>query len=255
MSQNKHKDEDEKERSATIGFVTKVSAQYCDKFPLRASIQAIPGLGSSLDTMLGGLGAKWKYERLEDFVSKLSERLSQLEKLGKLTKIEPSEPLFDFMMQTFDKVIQSRSEKKRERFANLVVNQVVSECDWDEAETACRLIADLSDIHIRIIDIAIKAPVYKDVSGWCGVITVEDKSAVPRFFKDKVIYLQDILPSLTEMYISMMCVELLSKSLLSNEGIKYTDTIGQGLYSATDLAKWLMDWISDPGEKNKANIG
>ena len=135
-----------------------------------------------------------------------------------------------------------------------MVNQVVNQRDWDEAETASRLIADISEIHIRILDVAIKAPVYRDVSNLPGVITVEDRSAVPRFFKDKVIYLQDILPGLTDMYISMICVELLSKNLLSNEGIKYTDTIGQGLYSATDLAKWLMDWISEVGETNKADI-
>lgn len=233
------------------GFITKASAQYCDKFPVRAAIQAIPGLGSSLDTMLGGLGAKWQYKRLEHFIDELNYRLSRLEVSGNLTSIEPGEPLFDFMMQTFDQVIRVRSEEKRKRFANLVANQVVNQCDWDEAETACRLIGDISDIHIRILDVAIKAPVYKDVFNWRGVITVEDKSAVPRFFKDKVIYLQDILPSLTDMYINMMCVELLSKSLLFNEGIKYTDTLGQRFYSATDLAKWLMGWISEPAVKNK----
>jgi len=190
MKENNIENEKNKIGPNKAGFITKVSAQYCDKFPIRAAIQAIPGIGSSLDTMLAGLGAKWQYERLEDFVSKLNEKLNRAEQSGKLGSVEPSEAWFDFMMQTFDRVIKTRSEEKRMRFANLVAKQVVNQCDWDQAETACRLIGELSDIHIRILDVAIKAPVYKDVSGR-GVITVEDKSAVPQFFKDKVINLRD----------------------------------------------------------------
>lgn len=73
------------------GFITKASAYYCDKFALRAVIQAIPKLGSSLDTMLAGLGAKWQYERLEDFIYKLNERLSRLEQLPlRLTRYKGS---------------------------------------------------------------------------------------------------------------------------------------------------------------------
>jgi hypothetical protein len=143
------------------GFITRASARYCDKFPLRAAIQAIPGLGGSLDTMLAGLGANWQYKRLEDFISRLNERLGRLEQWGSLSSVDPSESLFDFMMNTFDQVIRARSEQKRERFANLVANQVVKKREWDEAETACRLIGDLSDIHIKILDIAISAPSYR----------------------------------------------------------------------------------------------
>jgi hypothetical protein len=49
----------------------------------------------------------------------------------------------------------------------------------------------------------------------------------------------------------MICIELLSKSLLSDEGKKYMGSLGQEIYSATGLAKWLMGWISDPAVKNK----
>ena len=240
------------ERTDKAGFITKASAQYCKVFPLRAAIQAIPGLGSSLDTMLAGLGAKWKYDRLEDFIAKLSERLSGLEQTGCLGSVEPNEPLFDFMMQVFDQVIRTRSGEKRKRFANLVAKQVTEKCDWDEAETASRLIGGLSDNHIRILEIAINAPCYKDVFGGRGVITIEDRSAVAAFAKDEVTYLQDILAGLTPMYIRMVCVELLSRSLLSNLQMECIDTVGQQLYSASALATWLMDWISEPGGTKNA---
>jgi len=254
MKENNIGNAENKMKPNKIGFITKASSEYCDKFPIRAAIQAIPGLGSLLDTMLAGLGAKWQYERLEDFVSKLNEKLSRLEQLGRLGSVEPSEAWFDFMTQTFDRVIRTRSEEKRKRFANLVANQVFNQRDWDEAETACRLIADLSDIHIKILDIVIKAPSH-EVFGGRGAITVEDKSAIKAFFKDKVIYLQDLLPDLTDIYIRMVCIELLSESLLSDVGKKYAGTLGQEIYSATGLAQWLMVWISESGNKNKADIG
>ena len=104
MEQDKHKEE------KAISFVTKASAVYCDKFPLRSAIQAIPGLGGALDTMLAGLGANYQYKRLEDFIADLNKRLSHVEQL---VNIEPSEPLFDFILQTFDQVRQTRSEEKR----------------------------------------------------------------------------------------------------------------------------------------------
>jgi hypothetical protein len=249
---NEAKDMQNRARPDKAGFITKASAQYCNVFPLRAAIQAIPGLGSSLDTMLAGLGAKWQYKRLEDFIAKLNERLSRLEQIGRLQSIEPSEPLFDFMMQTFDQVIKARSEEKRKWFANLVAKQVTEKCDWDEAETACRLIGALSDNHIRILEIAINAPCYDDFFGGRGVITIEDRSTVAPFAKDKVTYLKDILDGLTPIYVRMMCVELLSRSLLFDLQMESIDTVGQQLYSASGLAMWLMDWISEPGKTKNA---
>ena len=154
MEENKSRDVEEKRTES--GFITKASAYYYDRFALRAAIQAIPGLGSSLDTMMAGLGAKWQYNRLEDFISALNKRLSRLEQLGKLPSVETSESLFDFIMQVFDQVIRTGSEEKRKRFANLVTNQFVNKLDWDEAEAACRLIGDLSDIHIRVLQKSIE---------------------------------------------------------------------------------------------------
>jgi len=249
MSQNRGDAKNSEEKGISAGFITKASSQYCDKFPLRAAIQAIPWLGSSLDTMLAGLGAKWKYERLEDFISKLNERLSRLKQSGTLPTVQPSEALYDFLMQTFDQVIRARSEEKRKRFANLVSNQVVNLCDWDEADAACRLIGDLSDIHVRVLQKSIEVGESSHFLEGLRGVTFCDKFAHSRDSKNNIVDLRSIFPSLVDSAISVICSELVSKGLLRDAGIGRFDARPMELFVTTDLAKWLMDWISEPEEK------
>lgn len=245
MEQDKHKEE------KAISFVTKASAEYCDKFPLRSTIQAIPLIGSSLDTMLAGLGANYQYKRLEDFIVNLNKRLNQVEQL---VDIEPSEPFFDLMMHTFDQVRRTRSEEKRKRFANLIANQVVKQCDWDEAEIACRLLGDLSDMNIQVLNMALtichrKGPfedIAKSIEGLCSV-TICDKWATHKNVSSRSVDLRPHFPTLSQDIILMICSELVSKGLLHDAGIGHYGGVGSmEVFETTELAQWLMDWISEP---------
>jgi len=238
MEQDKHKEE------KAISFVTKASVAYCDKFPLRSAIQAIPGLGGALDTMLAGLGANYQYKRLEDFIADLNKRLSHVEQL---VNIEPSEPLFDFMRQIFDQVIRTRSEEKRKRFANLIANQVVKQCDWNEAETACRLLGDLSDIHLKVLSTFLE----ERQNNLANALTISDQfSDETKFDKDKrkrgrFPDLRTHFPSLSQSVLLMVCSELVSKGLLYDSGLARFGVGAMKIFEATALAQWLMDWISD----------
>jgi len=160
-----------KKKNVEADFITKASAAYTDKFLLRATVQLIPHVGSALDTLLSGLGAKYQFDRLEHFIRELNARLKRIEILN---TIQPTEPLYDLMMQVFSEVIKTRSEEKRKRFANLIANQVVSNGMWDEAETATRLLADLTDLHIRLIEIALNAPICDGVFEGLRIVTLKD---------------------------------------------------------------------------------
>jgi hypothetical protein len=195
--------------------------------------------------MLAGLGAKWKYERLEDFICKLDERLSRLEQLGNALNIEPSEQLFDFMMQVFDQVIRARSEEKRKRFANLVANQVEKQCNWDEVDTACRLIGELSDLHVQVLDVSLKAEPCDDPFEGLRLVTIADRWL--RGGSKRATDLRSYFPSLSNLAFRMIFSELVSRGLLYDEGItRYGTEPAQTLLGATDLAIWLMDWIREP---------
>jgi hypothetical protein len=233
------------------GFITKASAKYCDQFLLRAKIQLVPYVGGSLDTLMSGLGARYQYQRLENFISELNKRLQKLEGASELTSIEPNEELFDFTMQVFDQVIRTRSEEKRKRFANLVANQTVKRCDWDEAETACRLLADLTDIHIQVLDIALKVEPCDKVFKGERVLTLYDRKQLSqRKEKGKVpTNLSEYLPSLTSAATEMICSELMSKGLLRDVGVGgFGGGTFMGYFSATEMAQWLMDWICEPAQ-------
>ena len=232
-------------------FITKASANYCDQFPLRASIQAIPWLGSSLDTMLAGLGARYQYQRLEHFISELNERLEQVEQAGILTYIQPSEELFDFTTQVFDQVIKTRSAQKRKRFANLVTNQAIKQCDWDEAETACRLLGQTEEMHVNLLCAILNVPVCDSPFSGLRVVTLSEKEIKKRQEYRKPTYLNKLLPNLTISELKMLCSELIAKGLLHDEGIGRLDASSMEFFVITDMGKWFLDWICETTEITK----
>jgi hypothetical protein len=229
------------------GFITKVSAKYCDKFPLRATIQAIPILGSTLDTMLAGLGVKYQYDRLENFISDLQDKLKVLKKVGiNKAVIEPSEELFDFMMKIFDEVIKTRSKEKRKRFANLVASQVINQRHWDEAENACRLLGDLTVNHIRVLLLSTKAEKTDFPSEGNRPVRISHKDRSEDIFSQNSLYLTDYIHDLPEMAIRMICSELMAKGLMKDVGFGFGHLEMMKTFSPTDLADWLVTWISEP---------
>ena len=236
------------EKLSVLG-ITKASAYYCDKFVLRAAIQGVPWVGGSIDTLLAGLGAKYQYQRLEQFISELHKRFSKLEQSIDPQAIEPGEPLFDFTMQVFDHVIKSRSQEKHQRFANLFVNQIAKNRPWDEAETACRLLGDLTDVHIEILAESLNAPLTDFKNQRAVTLAEKYRDRRPRY-RDPI-HLGRTFPHLSDSVLRMICSELLSRGLMRDIGTGHFDTEPMEFLIATDLAKWLRDWICDPHQGNE----
>lgn len=220
--------------------LTKLSLDYSNAFPLRALIQGIPALGGSLDTMLSGLGSKWQTERFENYIKLLEERLARLEKNQGPVKVDPSEPLYDFIIQTFDYVLKTRSEEKRSGFANIVANQLIKKSDWAEAETASRLLNDLTDIHVQILLAALGLKRPPGFTHMVKSVTFSNK-----YNDAESVDLRILIPGTSIMAIRLACSELIARGLLHDDGVGRAGVGTMEYLAATELTSWFVDWIKD----------
>ncbi len=223
------------------GLLATAADKYADRFGLRALIQIIPYVGGALDALVGGYGAKIQQERLRHFLGELKARLEGVEGLAKQ---DPSEELFDLMVNSFDAVIRTRSERKRAHFASIVVNQVREEKPWEEADAAVRLLADLSELHVEILKEAARSPVCGPPFEGLRVVSLssnapgEEGHTRPRV-------LGTVFPNCSAALLRMVCAELVARGLLQDEGIGRYDTAAMQYFVPTELADWFLGWIVD----------
>ena len=218
----------------------KASSAYGEKTSLRASIQVIPYVGSALDTLFSGKGAKIQQQRVEVFLAELDERLRKLEGF---TDLEPTGELLDLFTNVLDGVVKTRSSVKQKYFASVVSNRVSSSGNWEEAETAARLLKDLEEMHIRVLTFSMSAPVSNSPFDGLRVVTISDNPHGD-VGQQRPTSLVQAFPEYSVGALRMVCSELVSKSLLYDEGVGRMDTKAMEYFVATDLAKWFISWIT-----------
>lgn len=214
------------------------ATSYTQATCLRAGIQLIPYVGSPLDTLLCGAGSKIREKRLDSFLMALKERLVQVENAH---AINPDEHFFDLMMSTFDAVLRARSEAKRLCFVSLVANQVKFRKDWDEAETAVRLLSELTEQHIAVLIEMHNAPECKDPFEGLRVVTVNNSKHFPDI---RFTNLGLLFPVLSERTLRIIISELISIGMVRDEGFGRLETPAMEYFVVTDLTDWLLEWIN-----------
>lgn len=96
----------DKSNNDQASAISKLRQQYADLVVLRASVQAIPYIGGSLDTLLSGRAAQIHLERIDKFINLLAVRLSDLECA---TANLNDEAFADLMLSTLEAVSRTRS--------------------------------------------------------------------------------------------------------------------------------------------------
>lgn len=223
---------------------------------LRALVQVIPVLGGSIDTLIVGRTGQIQLARIERFVRLLSARLRGVERSAANLS---SEAFSDLVSSTFQKVALTRSEAKRARFAQILHRQVMNPCEWEEAEAAVRLLAELEDIHVAIMNAALTAPqMAHPFAGLRVVSPVSDRSALRSEIMEaqpQPLYLPKALPQYGLLAIGMAASDLLSRGLLHDEGVGRLGTRPMDFLVATDQAKWFANWISESLEEMNQTTG
>lgn len=219
--------------------ITKLQQRYGDSVFLRAAIQAIPQIGGPLDTLLVGRIAQIQLKRLKTFVNNLARRMESVESVSANLN---DEAFADLMLSAFEKVARTRSEKKLSRFAEIITNQVANPAQWEEPENAVRLLSDLEDIHIEIIEAALRAPMAEGAFSGLHVISLEAQ-------QNDLLSLVAFFPYYGTASLRMACAELTAKGLLHDEGIGRWDVSAMSYFVPTDLAEWFAGWITQNRRK------
>lgn len=221
-------------------LIQEAAEKYSEMSALRAAIQLIPYIGGPLDTLIGGEGQKIQQRRITHFVDELDKRLKNIEAPQRTLA---NEELYDLMVATLERVVKTRSEEKRARFAQIIANEIAYAKKIDDAETAIRLVGELDDIHVQVLNIATHAPLCPAPYDGLRVITITTHLQIPAPNNDSYPVLEELFPNIPEPMLRLICSELVSKGLLRNEGIGRWDAKGMEYFVATDLATWLFAWI------------
>ena len=209
--------------------------------PLRAAMQLLPGLGGAIDTLVSGYAGKIQEQRVQSFLTVLDSRLRELETM---VEIEPSEELFDLMRDIFDSVARTRSESKRRRFAELVVTKIRTQGDWDDAEIASRLLTELDDPHIEVLDIAYRASSFAESNRIRPRLVLFQQHDVQKFDEKQTIDLNSLMKNYPAWKLRLICADLLSKGFLLDEGLTMFNAQSMKYFKSTELSDWFMNWIS-----------
>lgn len=220
--------------------ISKLRQQYADIVGLRASVQAIPYIGGSLDTLLAGRAAQIHLQRVEKFASDLAHRLAVVE--SAVANLN-DEAFADLMLSTFEEVARTRSDQKRSRFAEIITNQIAKPMPWEEPENAVRLLSNLEDIHIEIIEAALHAPMAEGAFSNLRVISLNTEP-IDSGIQNSPVSLLTSFSRYGGAALRMACAELTAKGLLHDEGIGRWDMGAMKYFVPTDLAEWLSGWIS-----------
>lgn len=214
--------------------------KYSEITALRAAVQLIPYIGGPLDTLIEGEGQKIQQRRITQFINELDKRLRNIETPKDALE---NEELFDLMVGTFERVVKTRSSEKQARFAQIIANEIAHPKGIDEVETAIRLIGELDDIHILILDAILHAPLAPSPYDGSKFVTVSKHIPFPMDASHVHPILTKEFPTIPEHILRLTCSELVSKGLIFDDGVgKYSGTAMEQ-FAATNLAMWLFAWL------------
>lgn len=234
-----------------IPEIAKAREKYSELYLLRAAVQVVPYVGGPLDTLLAGGAARIQLQRVEGFLGELRERLEAVECVS--ANLE-AEAFSDLMLMTLDKVARSRSADKRARFASIISRQVAEDLPWDDAENTVRLLADLEDIHVEVLQVALAAPpLHGAFEGLPVVCLPSARSDVAS--EATPLRLTEALPHYSELALRMACAELAAKGLLHDEGIGRLSIKAMSYFVATNLARWFTQWLTAPNSAERRTSG
>lgn len=132
--------------------------KYSQQPMLRALVQLIPNIGGSIDTILYEKSAKWREERLNEFIKNIHQQIERDHDRLKVVEnnthnIVNEEDFYDLFLVAVSSSLKTKSKEKIKRFSNIISNYIIDDglLEKAKAELMLNILDDLSDFEILII--------------------------------------------------------------------------------------------------------
>ena len=224
-------------------LATNLSDKYGQQTWVRALVQAIPYVGGSLDTLVSAQGQRLREERLNHYVSEIGENVRGLEEKFERLITNSGEETFDLFRSHIENVDRCRSANKRKRFANILLNQVERNANWEEPDTATRILNSITDTHVVILNAICNAKVCPKPFEGLKITMIEIPQKKDDSFLQEFLILAQAFPSVPSSQLRLIVTELVSAGLVKDEGVGRWGATAMEKFSPLPTATWFISWI------------
>ena len=119
---------------------------------LKSLFGAVPVIGTALNEALFDFRSRIKQERLESFVSELSQRVKELDDAQIDHTYLESEEFVDFLEALLQRVLRTRGEGKRRRLRDILVEQIQRPLATGFEESFLDLVVSVTESQIKILE-------------------------------------------------------------------------------------------------------
>jgi hypothetical protein len=214
-----------------------------DTLPLKCALKAIPFIGSILETYTSAPYSRWKEKRINDFLLHLDSRMIGYEREVVRLREKYPEEVLDFMILSIESAAKTRSARKKQQFAEILINQSIEQKEWDEVETAIKLADQLTDLHFEVLVAVSNAPETKDVQGKTVRLSVVRPKQESRI-KTECQILGNLFPHVTPAALKCILCDLHSTGLISDEGAGMWDAETLHFFAPNETTSWFLSWVS-----------
>lgn len=226
------------EQSKTVILLKK----YNDSIVVRSLVQAIPYIGSVLDIALTNTATKIKEDRAFQYLSYLAEKIkTNEEQFKKLSQNFPEEML-DAILYSTEASAKTRSDRKKQHFADILSKQVQNQKSWEDVDAALQLVNALSDLHFKVLLIITEAPQIQTIT---ELLRVASLSSTPPegFIKVECPSLAASFPDQPIPVLKKVVADLQAQGLIQDAGAPVGNARPHFYFSPTETADWFLGWV------------
>lgn len=132
--------------------LVRASKIYGDQTIIRAAINAIPYVGSSVDILLSSSGQTFIIKRIENFISELEKQIGLLDKSKINSEFLKTEQGFDIIIKAFNSASRTRQTEKLKLYSKIIKGAISldKEYEEDEPETYLRIVEELTLKELKV---------------------------------------------------------------------------------------------------------